>query len=503
MQISALLSSLSKFAMPFGKNAGSGYIRPIPTPSQVGIVNGAASLNDGFPPLTFQPVGSGGIPPFGQDFNGILNQVTAWNQWQQAGGSVQFDSTFCTSIGGYPQWAILASTVTVGLLWLNTVDNNTTNPDSGGASGWIAWGPSGQLLHYGTDTGSANAIAVSSVTPTVGTVATGMMFEVTKSSATNTAAMTGTIAGTSGGVVWGDGTALRANDWPASSTGLLYYDGANFRILTSFVRASVFQPSATINFYVNGAIGTDANDGLSNTAGHAFATMPGAVSAITSRFLSLGTANVSVAAGTYAGWTINPSGVANWVFSGSGSGSCIISSSNVSINLGRGFIGNYGTNSTFAGGFGFSTYYENINCSGGSITVSGTCAFSAPTNTSAPMIGAYGGYVAIGGSHTYTGTTAAVILSRSATIGLGYYDLATSTPLTMTATGTTAFTVGFAYATLCGTIVAYPTVVTWSGSATGPRYSAINNGTIFTAGAGANFFPGNSAGSTATGGQYS
>ncbi|KAA1174648.1 hypothetical protein FP026_29625, partial [Rhizobium tropici] len=65
-----------KFPIPFAASAGGGYIRAIPQASQIGITNGAASLTDGFPPLTFLPVGAGGTPPWGQDFNGILNEIT-------------------------------------------------------------------------------------------------------------------------------------------------------------------------------------------------------------------------------------------------------------------------------------------------------------------------------------------------------------------------------------------------------------------------------------------
>lgn len=38
--------------------------------------------------------------------------------------------------------------------------------------------------------------------------------------------------------------------------------------------------------------------------------------------------------------------------------------------------------------------------------------------------------------------------------------------------------------------------------ATGPRYSVIANGVIDSAGGGTGYFPGDSAGTTATGGQY-
>ncbi|MFI7957435.1 hypothetical protein, partial [Acinetobacter baumannii] len=44
--------------------------------------------------------------------------------------------------------------------------------------------------------------------------------------------------------------------------------------------------------------------------------------------------------------------------------------------------------------------------------------------------------------------------------------------------------------------------INFSGAANGIRYSANTNGTITTAGAGANYFPGSAAGSTALGGQY-
>jgi hypothetical protein len=133
------------FPIPFANAAGIGYTRQVPVASQIGITNGAASLTDGFPPLTFLPVGSGGIPPFGQDFNGLLNQITQWTQWQNAGGLMVYNSAFSTAIGGYPQSAVVASATTAGIVWLNTVDNNTTNPDASGA-GWVKFVTSATLV---------------------------------------------------------------------------------------------------------------------------------------------------------------------------------------------------------------------------------------------------------------------------------------------------------------------------------------------------------------------
>ncbi|MFL9904287.1 hypothetical protein PQR71_40220 [Paraburkholderia fungorum] len=84
--------------------------------------------------MTFIPEGSGGVPPFGQDMNGILNQISAWIQWVNAGGPVSYDATFSAAIGGYPKGAWLTSEAG-GSWWVSTVDNNTTDPDAGGA-GW-------------------------------------------------------------------------------------------------------------------------------------------------------------------------------------------------------------------------------------------------------------------------------------------------------------------------------------------------------------------------------
>lgn len=140
----------TKIQMPWAKNAGSSYIRTIPVPSQIGIQNGAASWADGYPPLNFTPIAAGGVPPYGQDTNGALNAISALSWWYSAGGPINYDSTFQTAIGGYPKGAILQSAVTVGLLWVNNVDNNTTNPDTSGA-GWTSYTP-----QYATTATTAN-----------------------------------------------------------------------------------------------------------------------------------------------------------------------------------------------------------------------------------------------------------------------------------------------------------------------------------------------------------
>lgn len=221
----------NKFPLAFGQNAGGAYIRSIPVTSQIGIQNGAASLNDGFPPLTFIPTGAGGVPPYGQDMNGILNEISLWSQWLQAGGVfIPYDPAFSSAIGGYPKGAILAS-ASAGSIWVSTADNNTTDPDTGG-SGWT-----GIILPnlYAADAGTANALSVTlpATGPGIGGF-TGWPIKVKKGAAANTGAATLTVNLTSGtataAIVHPDGSALAAGELPANGMLTVVFDGALFQL---------------------------------------------------------------------------------------------------------------------------------------------------------------------------------------------------------------------------------------------------------------------------------
>ena len=123
-------------AVPFASGAGAGYRNTIPVASQIPVTPGAASFTDGFPPVTFQPIASGGVPPYGADVNGILYALSNMARWDQAGGRYYYDATFSTAVTGYPKGATLNRTDNLGA-WLNTVDNNTTDPNSTSSAGWV------------------------------------------------------------------------------------------------------------------------------------------------------------------------------------------------------------------------------------------------------------------------------------------------------------------------------------------------------------------------------
>lgn len=117
--------------------AATGAKNTIPETSLIGVTDGAASLPDGFPPLTGTPIASGGVPPFRADMNGILYMLSSWIRWQSAGGGAMYDAGFAadTNVSGYPKGARILRSDGTGY-WLNQTENNTTNPDTGGA-GWV------------------------------------------------------------------------------------------------------------------------------------------------------------------------------------------------------------------------------------------------------------------------------------------------------------------------------------------------------------------------------
>ena len=134
MQASDLPTSITEY---FAKNAGAGFIRTVPATT---TTPGAASYDQGFPPVCFSDPNAGGIPPDGRDFQYMFQICTRWLQWGQAGGAIPtYNGTFQTAIGGYPNGALIMSSTIGGKAWRSLVDNNLSNPDTGGANWDSVW----------------------------------------------------------------------------------------------------------------------------------------------------------------------------------------------------------------------------------------------------------------------------------------------------------------------------------------------------------------------------
>lgn len=251
-----LTAAPGKFTKPFAGSAGSAYWRQVPTASQASVQAGAASLEDGFPPVTFTAVAAGGIPPFGQDMNGILRQITQWSQWQQAGNPITYDASFASAVGGYPKGAQLLS-VSGHAIYESLIDNNTTNPES--VSGTWRITSSVWSATYWTAAGAANTQSVTlTPAPTGLAQLTGIPLTIV-SSGTNvsTSAVTLSCNGlaavpiqTAGGINLGPGALVAT--YPFS----VVYNGSAFVLLSP---TSSFLDPSTAGVTIYGAGGSGAN----------------------------------------------------------------------------------------------------------------------------------------------------------------------------------------------------------------------------------------------------
>lgn len=220
-----------KFAEPWGTSATSSYITdPIPATASGGNASQAA----GFPPITAANTGAGGIPPNIADFNGLGFYLSAWAQWQQMGGPVSYDSTLSTNIGGYPKGAVLQSTAVFGQFWQSTTDNNTSDPDTGGAN----W----QRLPIGAAAYSSSV----SVNTTL-TVASWGQFIFVNNGVTVTTPAVSVAAGLSIGFLFGSGCRLVLGSGSFSGGGLsgtsispptnsfifIQADGASWKVISA------------------------------------------------------------------------------------------------------------------------------------------------------------------------------------------------------------------------------------------------------------------------------
>ena len=227
-----------KFPIPFANSAVASNIQQIPASSQIGITAGAASLPDGFPPTCFLPIGGGGTPPWGRDFNGLLNQVTKWTQWQNAGGTTTFDSTFAAQVGGYPQGAIISS-ASSGVFWLSLQDNNLSNPDTTlGNPGWVGFAfiPAVQNSSYisAIDTGTADNY-VAMPTPLIPGLQEFQRFQIKIANGNLTKTPTLNIIGQSGAlgaktIINMNGVALSVGQLTPGMIASFIYDGNFFQL---------------------------------------------------------------------------------------------------------------------------------------------------------------------------------------------------------------------------------------------------------------------------------
>lgn len=129
---------------PFGANAPAGNIDVIPETLSPSDPPQKASWQAGFPPVTMIPLAAGGIPPRGQDFNGVLNAISEHTVFQGAGGQYKWDDAYVAANGGYPKDAVLQSDDGL-FLYISAVDGNSDNFNADPGVIGTSW-----LLYAGT-----------------------------------------------------------------------------------------------------------------------------------------------------------------------------------------------------------------------------------------------------------------------------------------------------------------------------------------------------------------
>lgn len=239
--------------------------------------------------------------------------------------------------------------------------------------------------------------------------------------------------------------------------------------------------------------GSDSNNGLANTSGGAFLTLQKAVDVVAALDLSTYDVTINVADGTYtAGATVSGpwvgSGTVTIIGNTSTPANVIVSTTSASCftvtNAGRLTLRGMELRTTTSGSCLFAQNGGRISV--GSNMRLGTCAAYHMFSKNLSTIAISANYEIVGGATVH--------------YQLETGGLITCNGITVTVTGTPAFT-AFASAARAAILEAFSS--TYSGAATGTRYTAGENSIIFTNGGGASYFPGNVAGSTSTGGQYS
>ena len=139
--------------IPFGRDAVPDMVNDIPSDPIVAEPQ-RASFKQGFPSITTIPLVAGGIPPEGQDFNGILRDITQHVVHQNKGGMYKFEADVVAA-GGYPKGAVLSANDGLSL-WVSLVDDNVEDFNTGTPTQWarIAFSGLDALLNEKLDKAS-------------------------------------------------------------------------------------------------------------------------------------------------------------------------------------------------------------------------------------------------------------------------------------------------------------------------------------------------------------
>jgi hypothetical protein len=267
------------------------------------------------------------------------------------------------------------------------------------------------------------------------------------------------------------------------------WNGSSWNVIASAARRETLTANRT---YFVRTDGSDSNSGLADNAGGAFLTVQKAVDTAAALDLSTFDVTIQLRNGTYTGAvtlkTLVGAGLVTILGDTATPANVVISTTSASCFTASGIVGRW----RIAGvKLQTTTSGSGLSALGATTTVAiGSVDFGAIAENG--VFVQNGAFVTIDASYTISGDS-----NRHWNLLAGTLQVET---VTVTLSGTRAFGTEFCLCTRLSYVRA--NAVTFSGAGTGTRYTVSANGVVFVGGAGANFFPGNIAGSAASGGQY-
>lgn len=264
--------------------------------------------------------------------------------------------------------------------------------------------------------------------------------------------------------------------------------------------AQLASPPAS-TFYVIGPTGNDNNTGLKPTPDEGFATVQGAVDAISAKYITPKKITIKISAGQYEGVVINASFVSQLALEGdvNDPGKVIISATKIDGKTLNGLTVSKNANVT-ARGITFSALFAGVCNDYGNITIE-DCNVVMISDRSTGFA-CWGGKVQIYGNIKISGTGVYAFYNDTGGMFLGYNDGVKRLPLEVKYDNATCSGANFINR-FCGHLYITASVVTFYGKITGRRFIADTNSTFDVAGAGEYYLPGTIDGQIDTGARYS
>lgn len=305
------------------------------------------------------------------------------------------------------------------------------------------------------------------------------------------------------------GAALQRDDMVGGAIMSFVWSGTAWLLGGGLARSEVpIVPSADITLYVR-TDGNDNNDGGANTSLRAFKTIQKAIDTVTVRYSASATFGVRIVLGNAGIYAAAKNDRYPGSISIEGGGDAYI--------ITNGSIG-AGAPASFASRTGRVTLksllLENTTTSGTAFSVGALGGFIALDTVNFRSLLNNANYMPIyvvengvsttlnqivlnGGDNTQRTIRSLVHVDTG-----GVFNGAPGTAPCTFFMAPTLWSAGCAEAVLTGVARFANCTMSPSGAFAGPRFNVASNGVIDTSGGGANFFPGGSAGSQATGGQY-